>query len=232
MNRKFFRVIGMSRSGIHAVASWIRMSHVEMGYAYHYDNTVPMTFPNEQAKFLPPSGDKNEAFLWMVEHEDINFLDMPVLNSKIYTNFEFTDVLVIRDVFNTMASRRKMNEKGWFSRRHIQQWKQFAFEALDQTKFLGPNKVVVFFNGWHKEPAKRELIAKDFGIIGVGADTSKSATQSSWDAPTVPVAEMKLFDRWQNYAEDPMFWSVFDKQVYDLNTQLFGPNEEVLKYIK
>lgn len=233
MNRKFFRVIGMSRSGIHAVADWIRMSHAEMGYTCHYDNAIPMERPNDIAKFLPPKGELSESFLWMVEHEDVHFLDMPVLNPKIASNFEFTDVLVIRDVFNTMASRRKMNERGLFSRRHIQQWKQFAFEALEQTSFLGPNKVVVKFNQWHQQRDDyRSVVAKACGIEGVGAESNKVVGHSSWEPNTTPASELKLFERWRNYAEDPAFWAVFDKQVYDLNSSLFGSDSEVLKFIK
>ncbi len=233
MQRKMMRVVGLARSGIHAVSEWIRMSHAEMGYSTQFDNILPLERPNDIAKLFPPSGDKNEPFLWMVEHEDQMLIDIPSISPKLLNNFEFTDVIVIRDVFNMMASRRKHNEK-WAVRRVIQLWKTYAFEALNKTTFLGPNKKVVNFNKWHAEPLAggyREEVAKDFGIPDLGADTSKQATPgSSWDKMSVPASELKLFDRWKNYADVPEFWSLFDKQAYDLNTALFGPNEGVLKY--
>ena len=231
MNRKFIRVTGMQRSGIHAVTEWIRMSHAGMGYSCWYDNAVSMDRPNDIAKFLPPSGDKEEAFLWMVEHEDVMFVDMPVLSSKIQKNFEFIDVLVIRDVFNTMASRRKMDER-FFNRRAVQQWKYFACEARDLTNFLGPNKVVVNFNKWFADMKYRETVAGKLGFEGVGADTDKMAVTSFWEPTATKSSTLKLFDRWKNYKDDQNFWSVFDNQVYDLNTGLFGEMPEVAKLIR
>lgn len=230
MNRKFLRVVGMQRSGIHAVAEWVRMSLAVQGYSVQFDNAVPMERPNELAKYLPPKGDLAEAFLWMVEHEDIQFLDMPALSPKLYANFEYADVLVIRDVFNTMASRRKMNPN-LFSRRAVQMWKQYAAEALNATDFLGPNKVVVTFNKWLGEPY-RTAIAGKFGIDGAGVEQTKLSVASSFDPPTTPVNELKLLERWKTYADDPGFWSVFDPQVVALNSKLFGEDEEVLKHLK
>lgn len=231
LKRKFIRVIGMQRSGIHAVADWIRMSHAGMGYSSWYDNAVNMDRPNDIAKFLPPSGEKAEPFLWMVEHEDIMFVDVPLLNEKIYNNFEFTDVLVIRDLFNTMASRRKMDER-FFNRRTIQQWKHFACEAQNLTNFLGPNKVVVNFNKWFSDMKYREEVAGKFGIDGVGVGTEKMAVQSYWQPTVTKSSDLALFDRWKNYQADKDFWTVFDRQAYDLNTSIFGKNEEVAKLIR
>jgi len=233
MKRKFFRVFGMTRSGIHAVAEWVRMSHAEVGYSCHYDNAVSMDRPNELAKFLAPKGDLTEHFLWMVEHEDIIFLDMPVISPKIYENFECCDVLVIRDVFNTMASRKRLHDP-LFTRRAIQQWKSFAWEALDKTQFIGPNKIVVKYNQWFIPPheGERAAFAKKFGIEGIGSDTTKLAVASSWEPPTTPAHELKVLERWKNYVDDAGFWKLFDSQVVDLNTLLFGRNEEVEKLIK
>src|ERR1700753_3658352 len=195
MNRKMIRISGMARSGIHAVAEWIRMSHAEEGYSCHYDNNFSLEHPNNLAKFLPPSGDKVEPFLWMIEHEDILFVDMPVLSPKIFKNFDFVDVLVIRDAYNTMASRRKLNEN-MFSRRVLQQWKQFACEALDQTNFLGPNKIVVNFNSWAKDPfvgGYREEIAKKFELAGIGSATEKISATSSWEPNQQHSSRLQLF---------------------------------------
>jgi hypothetical protein len=239
MKRKFFRVIGMQRSGIHAVAEWIRMSHALQGYSVHYDNAVSMEKPNEIAKFLPAKGDLEESFLWMVEHEDVHFIDMPVLSPKLTSNFEYHDILVIRDVFNTMASRRKMNPQ-LFSRRAVQLWRQYGAEALGNTDYLGPNKTVVLFNKWHQsglqgQPPEilgyRKQIAAKLGIQEVGAETIKLAVNSSFDPPTTPSNELKLFDRWKNY-EDQNFWSAFDSPVYAMNTKLFGEMPEIAKLIK
>lgn len=237
MNRKFLRVVGMQRSGIHAVAEWIRMSLADQhGYSFQFDNAIPMDKPNEFAKYLPPKGDLAEPFLWMVEHEDINFIDMPVLNPKLHTNFEYADVLVIRDVFNTMASRRKMNAN-LFSRRAVQLWKQYAAEALNGTDFLGPNKIVVAFNKWHdsrwsENTAFITAVGDRFGISGGGVLLDKLSVGSSFEPPTTLAKDLKVFDRWQTYADDPAFWAVFDQQVLALNTKLFGENPEVLKHLK
>jgi hypothetical protein len=202
-----------------------------MGYSSFYDNNAPLDRPNDIAKFLPPSGDKEETFLWMIEHEDIMFVDIPILNPKLFANFEFTDVVVIRDVFNTMASRRKMDER-FFSRRAVQQWKHFACEAKNLTNFLGPNKVVVTFNQWHSDMKYREKIAQGFGIDGVGVGTEKMASTSYWEPTVTKSSDLKLFDRWKNFPAGSDFWAVFDRQVYDLNTSLFGANEEVAKLIR
>lgn len=225
----------MQRSGIHAVAEWIRMSLAMQGYNTHYDNAVPLERPSDIARFLPPKGDLEESFLWMVEHEDAQFIDLPPIHPKICANFECYDVLVIRDVFNTMASRRKMNTNH-FSRRAVQMWKQYAFEASGATNFLGinSNKVVVRYNAWHKQPHEgsyRETVAKSFQIEGVGSEVPlKQSANSSWQPPATLVSELLVFDRWKNYADDEAFWNVFkgDKQLYELNTNLFGPNQEIL----
>lgn len=230
MNRKLVRVIGMQRSGIHAVADWIKMSHVGMGYSCWFDNNAQLERMNDVAKFLPPSGEKEEAFLWLVEHEDIMFVDLPSMNKKLFQNFDYIDVLVIRDVFNTMASRRKMDER-FFNRRTLQQWKHYACEANNLTNFLGPNKVVVNFNKWFSDTKYRGEVAAKFGIEGVGASTERMVVPSYWQPNVAKSSDLLVFDRWKNYQADQAFWDVFDRQVYDLNTNLFGKNEDVLKLI-
>lgn len=231
MNRKLIRVFGLQRSGLHAVCDWIKLSLAEQsGYSATFENDVSVDRPNEIAKFLPAKGDLAEPFLWMTEHEDSVLIDLPLLNPKLAANYEITDVLVVRDLFNTLASRRKLDQK-LFNRRSVQLWKQFLFEAQGKTTFLGPNKVVVNFNDWSANK-ERERVAASLGITGVGAKTDKLAVNSSWQPPTTPVAELQLTERWKNYKEDATFWAVFDKSLYELNASVFGGNDEVAALIK
>jgi len=242
MQRKFVRVLGIARSGIHAVSDWIRLSFAEqMGYSCQFDNLCSFERISELAKFLPPAGDKNEAFMWMVEHEDVPLIDLPMLPSKIYTNYDVVDVLIIRNVFNMMASRRHMQSPS-FTRRTVQLWKSYAFEALNHTNFTGPNKVVIKYDLWQKQPwvategvETRATFAKLLGIEDIGSETtnmSPFSPVSAWQPSTTPGPELKSLERWKSYAENKDFWLVFDKQAYDLNTALFGPDEEILQYLK
>lgn len=229
MNRKLIRVFGVQRSGLHAVADWIKLSHAEQfGYSIIFENAVSLERPNEIAKFLPLKGDLAEPFLWMTEHEDCVLIDLPNIHPKLSANYEITDVVVVRDVFNTMASRRKMNGN-MFNRRAIQLWKQFAFEAKGSTSFLGPKKLVVNFNDWI-DSANRSEYAKELQITGIGSQTDKQAAGSSWQ-PNVPASELKLTERWKNYIDDSSFWNLFDAQTYELNASIFGENTDIKKLL-
>lgn len=228
MNRKMFRVMGMTRSGIHPVVEWIKASYVANGFACQFDNRIQIEYPNTIAKFLPMKPDEgdSERFLWLVEHEDVQFTDMPELREKLFTNFDVVDVLVVRDVFNTMASRFKV-AKHLHSRRNVNVWKSYAYEALGRTSFLGPKKVVVNFNSWVDDMDYRRKMAGQLGILEMGADTSKQVPPfSAFDNPEVKVADLKLNERWVEFIPDKDFWGAFDKDVLKLNTELFGGVDE------
>ena len=145
-------------------------------------------------------------------------------------------ILLLRDPFNLFASRLKREEthENTYALRDeherqilIRIWKQHAREFLNETNYINNKKVVVNYNRWVQETDYRRQLAEELELDGF-SDTGTEAVLpvgggSSFDKTNVAASEMKVFERWQYYRDDPVFSTIFeDKEIIELSNRIFG----------
>jgi hypothetical protein len=147
-------------------------------------------------------------------------------------------MLILRDPFNLFASRLKRDDndiKNRFSLRDKKQrkivinlWKSHAREFLGDTDFLTHNKICINYNTWFTDKTYRENLAKQLDILftdksinevlHIGGGSSFDRTELNNEA-----SKMKVLERWQEFAEDEGFISIFkDKEIIELYNRIFA----------
>lgn len=146
------------------------------------------------------------------------------------------DVLILRDPFNLFASRRKQLWNLLTPKTTVKVWKQHAREFLGRTRHLRHNSVFVSYNRWCTDKPYRRQIAESLGLTFTDAgrnDIWPCNGGSSFDGHAYHgrAGAMKVFDRWRHYADDPSFRAMFDAEVCTLSDEIFGtlPGSEVLR---
>ncbi|NET05472.1 MAG: hypothetical protein F6K16_12315 [Symploca sp. SIO2B6] len=148
------------------------------------------------------------------------------------------DLLILRDPFNTLASRLKNDfiEVKSPNQTFMELWLAYAKEYLGETNYLKNNKVCVNYNRWFLDMNYREKIASqlnldfsDAGINQVKAQGGGSSFEGrEFDGKAV---QMKVLDRWKVFAEDPRYLKLLDnEEVLEYSKRIFGhiPGTEVL----
>ncbi len=158
---------------------------------------------------------------------------------------EKKDILILRDPFNLFASRIKA---GLILGHHTEHgtkpispltlkrlYKQHAREYLGKKKYL-KNTVRVNFNFWTTDEAYRRKLAAeldlDFSDTGF-QEVSETAGGSSFDGTRLSgkAVKMDLGNRWKKYADRDEFWALFDEEILELTTEIFG-NIPPVKYAR
>jgi len=224
------QVLGMRRSGNHAIISWILSNFT--GDVCHYNNILiekdGLFVEDEQifSKTYNSSGLSCKLY----SYEDYSF-------DKVlpYLNQSDNKVLVLRDPFNVFASRIKRARKiddiadifGVLTTRTVlETWKQHAKEFLGRTQHLGKNLIKINFNKWWESIDYRKENADCFGDTNSVEipSLSKFSNGSSFDGefykhnPT----EMDLMNRWKEFENDEEFITLFDSETIDLSLEIFG----------
>ncbi|HET6225349.1 MAG TPA: hypothetical protein VFF27_03655 [Bacteroidia bacterium] len=144
----------------------------------------------------------------------------------------------MRDPFNNFASKYRWAKEGtqWQpSLDSLKQlpnaWKIHAREFVNETNFIHENKISISYNQWFTDTAYREELAKklqlstsDKGLSEV-AKWGPNTWGDSFDNLTYEnrANEMKVFDRWKHYKDDPFFISLFqDAELIELSHKIFG----------
>ncbi len=134
-------------------------------------------------------------------------------------------LLVLRDPFNLFASRRRMgrNLPTDFARNL---WKSHARAALDPAQLLPAGSLVVLYNRWSADRAYRRHIADALGLefCDRAADQVPScAGGSSFDGTEFDgnAAAMATQDRWRHFANEEEFTTFFDEEMVELSERLF-----------
>lgn len=193
INSKEIRVVGMSRSGNHAIINWILRQ--SPGRTCFLNCVEPKTNPFATARPLgdkrgvvvnyrgfdleaEAEGDLSAKDLLLYSYEDV-FLGM--VASPLFRKYhdewiggsaETLDVLILRDPFNLFASRFR---SGLYRHGHgeppsvtnrtaIRIWKQHAREFAGIRTYLDRPKVAISFNQWASDSGYRHLIARQLGL--------------------------------------------------------------------
>lgn len=189
VNEREFRVVGLSRSGNHAVINWIIeqaegrvcfLNCVEpkqnpfesprpMGDGRCFKSTYEMDLEREARGELSAKElliyNYEDCFLGMVTDEEFEASRERWLG----TSREQHDLLILRDPFNLFASRKR---SGMYRDREreganlvtlytaVRIWKQHAAQFLGRRSYLQPPVVPVNYNRWATERAYREQLAR------------------------------------------------------------------------
>ncbi|MEO1094252.1 MAG: hypothetical protein AAFX01_05075 [Cyanobacteria bacterium J06638_28] len=253
INAKEIRVIGLRRTGNHAIIGWIRAQHHEYAFhvnhppggmnpyrflANHYDNAE---FHREaRGEFTPKS-------LLILSYEDQDLADICCQKFEkfhdVYVGPSASryDVLILRDPFNLMASQLKSGMASMTTgtaQRKIRVWKDYAREFLNQTQLMPHQKCCISFNQWHYDAAYREKIAgqlalnfSDVGrekVRGYGGGSSFSGRELDGQA-----SQLNILDRWHIFQDDPDYWNLFrDDELLGYVSQIFDTATLPMQYVQ
>lgn len=219
---------GIKRSGNHAIISWI-LGHFENSIHYN-DCTVDKNSNIFYKTCEEPQTPQSNNFRKLVSFEDnlqsnnstIKYIGDLLPSSKLR-------IIIIRDPYNTYASRIKLSEKlkiksiSWCN---PEIWIDIAKEFLGITNYLNAS-LKINYNMWFKNKNYRKELSKNFGLftdkninlvypdkIGSSFDDFKYNTEAS---------KMSVIHRWKTMINTHAFKEIFkNKELISLNNMLFG----------
>ena len=233
-DRKLIDILAISRSGIHAIAEWIIDQY---DIPKEYFGNPPLRSLSKQYPGKPR--DTRNVKLTLTVWECPLLIRKTYLNEKIkYLNIiSSINVLILRDPFNLISSKlaSKISDFAipeWLwetTKDHINEWKKQAKEFLGQTNIL-PNKMTVNYNQWFQSEEYRRKLSHQLG--GSFSDKKlnyvpKMGGGSSFDNRTYQgkAREIKVLERWKNFADNKRLWSLFDEEILELSSAIFGKIE-------
>ena len=248
MNEREYRVIGMSRSGSHAVINW--MLAQARGRTCFANCAEPRWNPLQSARPLDDGrrilvnydgfdldaelrGEFSKKDNLVFSHEDC-FLGTVATgtfeeqhDAMVGPSRERTDVLILRDPYNLFASRIR---SGFGEVSHavaMRIWKQHAREFLGLRRYLRQRRVLVNYNRWRAERPYRRDLARQLGLRFHDArlhEIPPAGNGSSFDGQRFQghAGRMRTHERWKHFAGDPCFAQLFDDDVHTLSAQIFG----------
>lgn len=250
MNDLEIQVLGMSRSGNHAICNWIfnQADAPKLLLNCAEGKTEPFATCRPFSEGLPgwretpergvhPQVGPGRALL-MHSYEDSWFAHAfsRLLEAHhdewLGQSRRRVRLLILRDPYNLFASRRKMGaELSVPVARKM--WKQHAREALGDTRKVR-DKVVILYNRWTADKDYRRGIARELGLTFTDAgidEVPQTMGGSSFDGRTFDgrATQMPTRDRWKAYADDPAYRAIFDPEMISLATRLFGPPPDGLE---
>ncbi|HET7313646.1 hypothetical protein [Salinisphaera sp.] len=252
VNQTELRIVGMSRSGNHAIINWI-MAQLPGRFCF-LNCAEPKFNPFESARTLMHGrpyianydtfdieaerrGDFSRKDYLLHSYEDC-FLGL--LNNRRFAQAhdrwvgasrQRIDVLILRDPFNLFASRRKAGIGGVTTRIGQRIWKQHAREFLGLRRYLNDPLVAINYNAWTGNPAYRRDLAARLGLAFTDAGahaTPVFAPGSAFDAPD-DADRRRLLQRWRHYAEDSDYRELFDGEMVGLARRLFELPPELVR---
>ena len=250
VNANELRVIGMSRSGNHAIIQWVAAQargricflNCVQGKYNPYLTPRPMAAGDGERAYVnypefdldaERRGEFSEKDWLIYSHED-DFLGNACSETFELYHDGFVgpsrrrrDVLILRDPFNLFASRRRAGYGVVTEAMALRIWKQHAKEFLGRTRWLRHDPVLISYNRWVADAEYRRTLAADLAVhfTDSGIDTvTGCAGGSSFDGLGYNgrARGMKLFDRWKVYRHDESFRALFDEQVLELSQEIFG----------
>lgn len=238
------KLVGIRRSGNHAVLGWI--ADRNRGRVC-FLNSVAVSGNqkrNERLNKLPSKNickDLGKASLLLCSYEE-----MPLQAFQAHSVLPGllkgpeTSVLLLRDAFNTFASRLKgirtlkstqrrflPEDPDLCSPPHVSTlWKEYAKEYLGITKKLGGRFVGVKYNSWFTDSDYRCELANVLGLkpsVEPFERVSGFGFGSSFDRKSKDgqASKMNVLNRWEEFADDPTYHKYFDDELLELSKEIF-----------
>jgi hypothetical protein len=247
VNANELRVLGMRRSGNHAVIEWLMKSFG--GPGFHLNNVPPGQNAYRHRDQYPEPHDSERYTERMRMARFGRFEPLNVL-VRSYEDFEpgdvfreaseplhdlyygktgkFRDVLILRDPFNLFASRMKSGKVATKPGiEQIELWLRHARFAVESAGH--DNFVLIKFDDWARSIEYRHALQKRFSLEPKEISTEKVSTfggGSSFDGTAMDgkASGMAVLDRWKSLRDDPAFAAVLDNaELRDYRERIFGP---------
>ncbi len=250
VNQKEIRVVGMRRTGNHAIISWIE--HQLLGKYWHLNNIErgrnPYRRKADKLKRYHPEYAKmsqvyrrqgNGEFVHrdclLYSYEDWSLAQIArgrvERNRALYLgkSAQCLDVLILRDPFNLFASRLKQGFVPTKDQRlsMVEMWLEYAKEFVGESHYLQRNLVCINYNQWFQSQDYRRKLASQIGVpfSDAGLTTvSDIGGGSSFDGTNLDgkARSMDVTNRWRRYAKTPAFQALFESEsVWRYSQQIF-----------
>lgn len=244
------RVVGMSRSGNHAIIDWILSQaggrtcflNCAQAKANPFETARPLGEgePCYRANYhafdlaAESQGRFTRKDLLLHSYEDtfLGNLCNPAYeklrDDRVGRSARRVDVLIVRDPFNLFASRLASGVGAVSLRTAGRIWMQHAREFLGRRTYLRGDRVMVSYNEWAANRAYREKLAGQLGLVfhdAAAHQVPATAGGSSFDGTRHDgqAEAMPVFDRWRRFADHPDYRSVITPEMVDLSDRIFGP---------
>lgn len=242
-----FNIYAIPRSGHNAIINWLvqqdykpKESIADGKRDHSVSNYYTMQTTQDTLLILPHHHEqprrkvkdalikyKDKQIIVDNEHMSTSLL---AKDCKTYIDFEHKNIVIIRDVYNNMASVIKCHE---VNRKQLSEhadifmksWKSHAREYLKDTNYL-QEKTFILYNKWFQNKRYRRKIVKKLGLnftdLGINY-VPNAGSGSSFDSFKMQhnAFKMNTLERWKNYIHDPIFFDIIDKEAVELNRRIF-----------
>ena len=242
VNKKEIRVIGLRRSGNHAIINW--MVKQQSGYVSHLNNLIPQCNPYRVLYCHYPKERLKEESWGHFRKKDCLIYSYEDYSLKNITDHKFEknhnlyigksevryDLIILRDPFNLLASRIKsdMLDVKEENLQIIDLWIEYAKEFLQKSNYLHHNKICVNYNRWVSDVNYRQEIAThlnlDFTDTGFN-EVRGYGGGSSFDGQDFhgKASDMNVNNRWQHIMDHPLYHQfISNSELMDYFEQIFG----------
>ncbi len=241
-NQKEICIVGMRRSGNHAVLNWIRaqqpgevclLNNVAAGanpYRYKSDNLLRYhPEHHRQAELYRQQGNgeliKRDCLIYSYEDWSLEQIATPRFerDRDLYLgkSAKQFDLLVLRDPFNLFASRLKRNFVATKSKKlpMVELWLEYAKEFVGESRYLKRHRVCVNYNRWFADIDYRRELAdqleipfSDADLETVSAFGGGSSFEGTGDGVGEQARALDVTNRWRKFADDPAFQQLFESE--------------------
>lgn len=203
VNQKEMRVVGMRRTGNHALLSWIEQQ--QPGETRHLNNVAagknPYRYKSDNLRrYHPEHRDMSEVYRRQAKgafikrdclissYEDWSLAQIThprfERNRSLYLgkSAKCFDVIILRDPFNLFASRFKKKAKNFLATKAknlsmVDMWLEYAKEFVGESQYLQrQNLVCISYNHWFLDQAYRRELAAQLDLPFSDAGLSKVPT--------------------------------------------------------
>ncbi len=254
-------VIGMRRSGNHAIINWL-IPHYK-GQVCFLNNCSPGENPFLTSEKAPlkcdgnfnleeeKKGNLSKKNCLIYSYEDIDI--SKVFNKTFKKNHDKWVgkskkqyiVLILRDPFNLLVSRimgryfekRKMPPKKFFYRKK-QLWKIYAREFLKKQNRINKNKIIINYNSWFLSKDYRKSITDKLGLKLNDSrinEVPRIYMGSSFTGTKFngKANKMKVLERWKFLINNNFYRELInDKELIELSDKIFGKIIDIKKITK
>ena len=248
VNETEIRVVGMSRSGNHAIINWILaqspgrncfLNCAEPGWS-PFVSARPVTpdLPGWHADYpdfdveAERAGRFSRKDLLVHSYEDtfLGPFEKPENEARhdewVGRSARRIDLLILRDARNLFASRLASGY-GWLDDQLVARvWSQHAREFIGLRRNLRQERLLLSYSDWVTSFAYRRAVAEALGLEF--DDTAAHAVPpvaggSSFDGTAYDgrAEEMPVLRRWHAFADDARFRRMLTPEVLDLSDRIF-----------
>lgn len=210
---RILRFIAMKRSGHHAIMNWVCKNSQNVKFI----NNVSSSSQKEFLNTLDVNTFFAGADLFVYNIEDFTKSKEHYYPTIVEGNFE--NVLVIRDLYNCMASRligSNIPKKGM-----LELWKEHANLFLNESNLLK-----IKFNSWFVSKPYRDKIAHNLNLSDADKglqEVSEEGRGSSFDGLKYnnKAQKMDVLNRYNSFLNNKVFLKYIDDEAIDLNNKIF-----------